>query len=129
MLTKGTFTTPSGRTYDHYGREIDLDLKFTKKNPITGESKTYTNREWIEKGRNPYVLDENGKPVPTEQHHLHQNADGPILELEAQKHKSDYDNLHPYGKNKNPNNPVNHNEWNKDRQHINKERSKNLSKE
>ena len=129
VLKKDTFTAPSGRTYDHYGREIDLDLEFTKKNPITGETKTYTNREWMKKGRNPYVLDENGKPVPTEQHHLKQNADGPILDLEAQKHKSDYNNLHPFGKNKNPNNPVDHPEWNKDRQHINKERVKKSVKE
>ena len=48
---------PSGRVYDHYGREIDLDLKFVKRNPKTGETKTCTNREWMESGRNPYVLD------------------------------------------------------------------------
>ena len=118
VLTKGAFKTPSGRVYDHYGREIDLDLKI--RNPRTGRWET--NKERMQKGKNPYILDENGKPVPTEQHHLKQNADGPILELEKTKHKQNSKNLHPFKNGKNPNNPVNHEEWGKDRQHINKQR-------
>ena len=100
-----------------------MDLEFTKTNPKTGFTKKYTNREWMKKGRNPYVLDANGKPVPTEQHHIDQRASGPIIEMESSVHKSDTKNLHPFGNKQNPNDPVNRQEWNKDRQDINKKRS------
>ncbi len=129
-LTKGTFTTPSGRTYDHYGREIDMDLKFEVKNHKTGVVKEYTNREWMSngKGRNPYVLDSTGKPVPTNQHHNEQRASGPILELEAPKHTSDTKNLHPFGNEKNPYDPVNDRKsWDKDRESINNQRAEQLN--
>jgi len=127
VLTKGTFTTPSGRTYDHYGREIDMDLKIPNKiNPVTG--KEYTNRGWLSKNNNPYVRDINGKPVPTNQHHIDQRASGPLIELEAPIHQRDTKNLHPFGNKPNPNDPVkSRTEFDKDRQSINKQRLEQLN--
>ena len=97
-----------------------MDLEF-----ITPQGKTTTNKEWMEKGNNPYVLDSNGKPVPTNQHHIDQRASGPLIELEAPIHQKDTKNLHPFGNKQNPNDPVNRKKWDKDRKSINKERSQN----
>jgi hypothetical protein len=86
-----------------------LDLKFTRKNPKTGYTQIYTNREWMKKGNNPYVKVKDGKAVPTEQHHSQQKGSGPIFEIKQTTHKNPVNKkaLHPYGKKKNPNNPVN----------------------
>ena len=130
IFTKETIKAPSGKTYSFYGQKVDLDLvidgTFNKK---TG--KPYTNREWMKKGNNPYVVDKNGKTVTTQQHHSKQNADGPIFEIQTKTHQNPTNQqvLHPYGQagiGKNPNNPVDHKEWNKDRTFINKERLKKL---
>lgn len=78
----------------------------------------------MQRGNNPYVLDNNGKPVSTNQHHSQQRADGPIFEIKTTTHQNPINQqaLHPYGNSKNPNNPVDHvNEWNKDRINIKKE--------
>jgi hypothetical protein len=108
-----------------------LDLKFTRKNPKTGYTQIYTNREWMKKGNNPYVKVKDGKAVPTEQHHSQQKGSGPIFEIKQTTHKNPVNKkaLHPYGKKKNPNNPVNRKEWDKDRPAINKERLKRLEKQ
>ena len=85
----------------------------------------------MKRGNNPYVKNENGEIVPTNQHHSKQKASGPIFEIKQTTHKNPTNQkaLHPYGKNKNPNDPVDHkNEWNKDRAYINKERVKQLEK-
>ncbi len=57
IFTKETFDAPSGKTYNFYGQDIDLDLKLpdNKINPKTQQP--YTNREWMKKGNNPYILD------------------------------------------------------------------------
>jgi len=104
-----------------------MDLKIPGKiNPITG--KEYTNKEWMKKGNNPYVLDSNGKPVPTNQHHIDQRASGPLIELEAPIHQKDTKNLHPFGNKPNPNDPVkSRTEFDKDRQSINKQRLEQLN--
>jgi len=128
IFIKEQYTAPSGKTYNFYGQEINLDLIIPKINKATG--KLYTNREWMKKGNNPYILDENGKPTPTNIHHSQQRANGPIFEIKASTHQNpNYQKvLHPYGKNKNPNDPVDHKEWNKDRIYINKERVKQLER-
>jgi hypothetical protein len=63
-----------------------LDLKFTRKNPKTGYTQIYTNREWMKKGNNPYVKVKDGKAVPTEQHHSQQKGSGPIFEIKQTTH-------------------------------------------
>ena len=75
---------------------------------------------------NKYVLDKNAKVVTTQQHHLNQNSNGPIVEIPTTVHqdKGKQNILHPYENNKNPQNPVNHKEWSKEKQDINKQRSK-----
>jgi hypothetical protein len=60
-----------------------------------------------------------------------QKGSGPIFEIKQTTHKNPVNKkaLHPYGKKKNPNNPVNRKEWDKDRPAINKERLKRLEKQ
>jgi predicted amidohydrolase YtcJ len=55
----------------------------------------------------------------------------PIFEIKQTTHKNPVNKkaLHPYGKKRNPNNPVNRKEWDKDRPAINKERLKRLEKQ
>lgn len=130
IFIKEQCTAPSGRTYNFYGQKVDLDLKFqTKSGTIT------TNREWMKKGNNPYVLDANGKPVSTNQHHSQQNVNGPIFEIKTTTHqnKTNQQVLHPYkksGDGVNTSYPVTEEArkvWNrKDRPYINKERVKRL---
>jgi hypothetical protein len=98
---------------------------------VTPRGKITNNREWMTKGNNPYVLNDDGLPVATNQHHSQQKASGPIFELTTPTHQNpDYQQvLHPYkveGLGKNPFDPVDHTIWNKDRQYINKERLKRL---
>ena len=137
---KETFDAPSGRTYTFHGQKIDLNLKI--ENPKTGRFET--NRERMKKGNNPYVVNDKGVAVPTNQHHSQQDARGPIFEVKVKTH-TDTNNqkaLHPYkqvgdnkhpdqveGNKNHPNHPVKHDkEWNKDRVYINKERVKRLDK-
>ncbi len=122
IFKKETIQVPSGKTYNFYGQKIDLDLELPKKG--------ITNREWMKKGRNPYVKGKDGRVVPTEQHHSQQKGSGPIFEIKQTTHQNPINKkaLHPYGKKQNPNNPVNRKEWNKDRSAINKERLKRLEK-
>ncbi|WP_415397925.1 HNH/ENDO VII family nuclease [Sulfurimonas sp. CS5] len=126
IFTKETIDAPSGRTYNFYGQDIDLDLEFK-----TPKGKFTTNREWMKKGNNPYILDNMKNPVSTQQHHSQQNANGPIFEVKTTTHQNSNNKqvLHPYDKDgtgKNPNNPVDHKEWKKDKNFINKERLKKL---
>ena len=60
---------------------------------------------------------EDGKAIPIEQHHSLQKGDGPIFEIKQTTHKNPVNKkaLHPYGKKRNPNNPVNRKEWDKDK--------------
>jgi hypothetical protein len=69
-----------------------LDLEIPKKG--------ITNREWMKKGRNPYVKGKDGKVVPTEQHHSQQKGSGPIFEIKQTTHKNPTNQqiLHPYNK-------------------------------
>ena len=104
-----------------------MDLKV--QNPIT--KKIETNRERMQKGNNPYIKDKNGNVVTTQQHHSQQRTSGPIFEIKTTTHKNstNQQSLHPYDKQgigKNPNNPVDHKVWDKDRKFINKERLKRL---
>jgi hypothetical protein len=71
-----------------------------------------------------------GRVFPTQQHHSQQKGSGPIFEIKQTTHQNPINKkaLHPHGKKKNPNNPVNRKEWNKDRPAINKERLKRLEK-
>ena len=84
----------------------------------------------MRKGNNPYVKGKDGKIAPTEQHHSQQKGSGPIFEIKQTTHQNPVNKeaLHPYGKKKNPNSPVNRKEWNKDRAAINKKRLKRLEK-
>ena len=128
IFQKEAIEAPSGKNYTFYGQKVDLDLEFR-----TPSGKTTTNREWMKKGNNPYVLNDKGLPVTTNQHHSQQRANGPIFEIKTETHKnpSNQQVLHPYDKSgigKNPNDPVDHIEWKKDRNFINKERLKNLEK-
>ncbi|NQY22261.1 MAG: hypothetical protein HRT40_13340, partial [Campylobacteraceae bacterium] len=128
VFFKNTFTGLSGRTYNFYGQNIDLDLKILNKRT----NKVETNRERMKKGNNPYIKDRNGNIVATEQYHSQQKAGGPIFEIRQTTHKNQKNQkvLHPYAKKKNPNEPVDHkNEWNKDRKSINKQRVKKFEEE
>ena len=128
-----SYTAPSGRTYNFYGQKVDLDLNIPDAlNKKTG--KPYTNRKWMKKGNNPYVLDANGKPVSTNQHHSQQNVNGPIFEIKTTTHQNSTNQqvLHPYkksGDGVNTNYPVTEEArkaWDKDRVAINKARVKRL---
>ncbi len=85
----------------------------------------------MKKGNNPYVLNDDGVAVSTNQHHSQQRASGPIFEIKTTTHnKSDNQQvLHPFkvdGTGKNPHDPVDHEVWKKDREFINKYRLKRL---
>ncbi|CAC9523245.1 hypothetical protein [uncultured Gammaproteobacteria bacterium] len=130
IFKKETIQVPSGKTYNFYGQKIDLDLELPKNKINSATKKPYTNREWMRKGNNPYVKGKDGKIAPTEQHHSQQKGSGPIFEIKQTTHQNPVNKeaLHPYGKKKNPNSPVNRKEWNKDRAAINKKRLKRLEK-
>jgi hypothetical protein len=126
VFQKESFEAPSGKIYNFYGQKIDLDLKFK-----TPNGKITTNREWMKKGNNPYVLNEKGFPVTTNQHHSQQRASGPIFEIKTTTHKNPNNQqvLHPYDKQglgKYSTDPVDHKVWKKDKSFINKERVKRL---
>ncbi|WP_161318195.1 hemagglutinin repeat-containing protein [Alcanivorax sp. DP30] len=127
IFSKQEYLAPSGRRYNFYSQDVDLNLEF-----ITPNGRVTTNREWMAKGNNPYVLNDQGMPVSTNQHHSQQRAAGPIFELQTPTHTNrNYQQvLHPFkvaGFGKNPFDPVDHSVWNKDRQFINIERLKRLT--
>jgi len=127
--------------YDYYGQDINLDLRI---NAHT------TNREWMKRGNNPYVI-ENNSPImrqilaldsmnwvfiglsaeKTEKHHVDQNGKGIIVELTGRVHRDRKNQavLHKYGSKKHPDEPVNRKKWNKDRRFINKQKVKNMEEE
>lgn len=122
----------NGRTT--YQQKIDPDLKVTRTNPRTGENLTETNLDRMQKGQPPYV-NKNGKTEPIELHHSRQNDNGSLFELSKSTHQIKNKDkgakaLHPYGSQKNPDNPVpkNRNEFNQERVEYYKNRAIELLK-
>jgi hypothetical protein len=103
----------TGNNYTVYQRsDIDLDLVFkTKTGKIT------TNREIMSNGGTPYVKDANGNMVQLNLHHSQQQGSGPLFEVTSTTHQNSTNQnaLHPYGQEKNPNDPVDRTSFGKDR--------------
>ena len=117
----------TGNNYTVYQRsDIDLDTKF-----LTKEGKKTTNREIMEKGGTPYVKDSNGNMVQLNLHHSQQQGRGPLFEITSTTHQNSTNKqaLHPYGQNKNPNDPVDRTSFDKDRNQYWKDRLNEMEKE
>jgi len=120
----------NGRTA--YQRDIDPDLLVTK--TTKGKTTTLTNLERTKDGKSPHVK-KNGKIEEVQLHHSRQNNKGSLFELSKSTHQIKNKNkggnaLHPYGKNKHPNNPVpkNRNEFNKEKEQYWKSRAEEIEK-
>lgn len=108
-----------------YQRDIDPNYIHTDK-----YGNAMSNYERMKKGQAPYEL--NKKTLESEQiqlHHSQQKNSGSIFELKESTHlKKNSENgnnaLHPYGNNKNPNDPVDRELFNKERPEYWKERAK-----
>ena len=133
----------TGNNYTVFKRsDIDLDKKFI--HPRT--KKVTTNRELMQEGQSPYVL-KNGKWQQIQLHHSRQNPQGPLFEVRDGVHRAKTNRggeaLHPYktkrGRELNgegggesgklhPDNPVDRNKFNKDREQYWKDRLKDFKK-
>ena len=93
----------TGYTYKVFQQDINPDLKVEVKNPVTGQTRTTTNRELMQNGKAPYVV-RNEKTVRVELHHSRQNAEGPLFELSSPAHNvktgQGAEALHPYKTNR-----------------------------
>lgn len=90
----------TGNTYKVYQQEIDWDLEVRGK----------TNYERAKQDGAPYVM-KNGAPEQLQLHHSRQNGKGPLLELSRITHflttkDKGQRALHPYGRKKHPDAPV-----------------------
>lgn len=104
-----SFTGPLGIKYKVFQRQIDPDLVFDG----------MTNLERMKKGGSPYVR-VGDRIEQVELHHSRQNANGPLFELNARTHGrtpagQGKEALHPYGKEKHPDFPVDRGGFERDR--------------
>lgn len=116
------------KEYDVYQRDVEPDLKIQREHPRTGEIVEETNIERMEKGKPPYV-DKDGVLEPVELHHSRQQGGGPLFEVSKSTHSNTVDEagakaLHPYGREKNPHDPVDRKVFDKDRVEYWKDRAK-----
>lgn len=117
--------TVNGRTV--YQRDIRLDYAHKDR-----YGNTISNQERMKKGQAPYELNpKSGKSEQVQLHHSRQKHNGSLFELKESTHlkknsKNGNNALHPYGKNKNPNNPVDRASFNKERKAYWKQRAKDL---
>lgn len=117
---------PNG-TRTVYQRNIDSNYKHTDK-----YGNTVSNQERMEKGQAPYELNKtSGKSEQIQLHHSQQKNNGSLFELKESTHLGKNSTngdkaLHPYGNNKNPNNPVDRESFNKERKEYWIQRAKNL---
>jgi hypothetical protein len=112
----------TGNNYTVYQRsDIDLDTRFF--NPKS--KKETTNREIMEKGGTPYIKDSTGNMIQLNLHHSQQQGSGPLFEITSTTHQNTTNKqaLHPYGKEKNPNDPVDRTSFDKDRTSFDKDRN------
>ncbi|SMC29054.1 RHS repeat-associated core domain-containing protein [Andreprevotia lacus DSM 23236] len=113
-----SFNAPSGKKHNVYQQEIDWDL------PVNTRDGVKTNLELASEGKSPFVV-KNGKYSQLNLHHSKQDANGSLFELSADTHQKFYGTnaLHPHLPNAHPNNPVNRDEFNGDREAYWKERA------
>jgi hypothetical protein len=120
----------TGNNYTVYQRsDIDLDLTLDNLNKINPQTGTYyTNREWMAKGNTPYVKDSSGNMIQLNLHHSQQQGSGPLFEITSTTHQNSTNQnaLHPYGQEKNPNDPVDRTSFDKDRTQYWKDRLKQM---
>ena len=102
----------TGQSYRVYQQEIDWNLK------VNGR----TNAERAINGQPPFIM-KNGKPQQIQLHHSRQDARGPIFEVSRSTHlqtKSGHgkEALHPFGRTKHPDFPVDHSAFGIDRKNY-----------
>lgn len=118
-----------------YQREIDKDYAPKVINNKTKKVEQIPNSERMKKGNAPYILGKDGKPEKVELHHSRQNNNGSLFELGANIHNKTKtgqgaEAIHPYkhergrkinnadknisGKS-HPDNPIDRNEFDKER--------------
>ena len=118
FFTPTVFNAPSGKTHTVYQQNIDWDL------PVNTRDGVKTNLELAQQGKAPFVV-KDGAYNQINLHHSKQNAKGSLFELSAATHQRYYgtDALHPHLPNAHPDNPVNRDLFNLDREEYWRQRA------
>ena len=111
FFTPSKFNAPSGNTHTVYQQAIDWDL------PVNTRSGVKTNLDIALDGGSPFVV-KNGKYSQLNLHHSKQDASGSLFELSSDTHQKyrSTNALHPHLPNAHPDNPVNRESFNGDRE-------------
>ncbi|WP_303393880.1 HNH/ENDO VII family nuclease, partial [Lonsdalea iberica] len=118
FFTPSKFDAPSGNSHTVYQQAIDWDL------PVNTRNGVKTNLDIALDGGSPFVV-KNGKYSQINLHHSKQNGLGSLFELSSDTHqKYRYTNaLHPHLPNAHPDNPVDRELFNTDRDAYWKQRA------
>jgi hypothetical protein len=115
-----------------YQQEIDPNLVVEKIDSTTGFISKKTNLEKMNKGQAPYI-EKDGELQLVELHHSRQKDNGPIFEVSKSTHKAKSgeggEALHPYGNEKNPEDPVGRKAFNKERPEYWKNRAEDFQQD
>ena len=118
FFTSSKFDASSGNSHTVYQQAIDWDL------PVNTRNGVKTNLDIALGGGSPFVV-KNGKYSQINLHHSKQNGLGTLFELSSDTHqKYRYTNsLHPHLPNSHPDNPVDRELFNTDRDAYWKQRA------
>ena len=118
FFTPTVFNAPSGNTHTVYQQNIDWDL------PVNTRDGIKTNLELAQQGKTPFVV-KDGVYCQINLHHSKQNAKDSLFELSAVTHQRYYGSnaLHPHLPNAHPDNPVNRDLFNLDREEYWRQRA------